>query len=309
MGESPAQIYLLLLKGALGSGAQVSVTLQMATPYLLCGLALAFAFRAGLLNIGAEGQLFAGAMVAALCGRWMPWQGSVVAVLLIAALGGALWALIPAILKARFGIHEVICTIMLNYIIFAAGAWVVRQPAIRANPTIPRTADIAAAAQLPLLKIGAFALDLGLLLGILIAILLWRFWRDTRLGFEIRIVGMQAEAARHAGISIASRWVIAFVISGALAGLAGGLYVSAPSHPYFEVGFSAGWGFWGIALALLARHHPLAVIPAALLFGILETGASLLDTARGIPRELIQILEVMMILFLSTKLFVWYKEA
>lgn len=303
MGESPAHVYGLLLQGSLGGAAQISATLSASTPYLLCGLALAFGFRAGLLNIGAEGQMFAGAILAALWGRSLVWSGSFVWLLLIAALAGALWAMIPALLKVRFGIHEVICTIMLNYIIFAAGAWLVRQPQIRVDPTIPRTADVALAAQLSPFSVGGLRLDVGLLLGGVLAWGLWRFLRDARLGYEVRVVGLQPEAARHSGIPIGRRLILAFVISGALAGLAGGLYVASPQHPYFEPDFSPGWGFWGIALALLARNHPLAVVPAALLFGILETGASVLDTTRGIPREMIQLLQVTLILFLSTRFF------
>ncbi|MCB9639455.1 MAG: ABC transporter permease [Myxococcales bacterium] len=303
MGESPAHVYALLLKGSLGGGAQISATLSASTPYLFCGLALAFGFRAGLLNIGAEGQMFAGAILAALWGRSLTLPGSFVWLLLAAAVAGALWAMIPALLKVRFGIHEVICTIMLNYIVFAAGAWLVRQPQIRVNPTIPRTYDVASAAQLSPISLGWLRIDVGLLLGVLLAWGLWRFLRDARLGYEIRVVGLQSEAARHAGIPIGGRLILAFAVSGALAGLAGGLYVASPLHPYFEPDFSPGWGFWGIALALLARNHPLGVVPAALLFGMLETGASVLDTTRGIPREMVQILEVMLILLMSTRLF------
>ncbi len=304
MGESPAQIYLFLLSGALGNAEQISTTLLATTPYLLAGLSLAVAFKANLFNIGAEGQIFAGAMAAAIVGRYLSivWI-SPFFLILVAVLSGMLWAWIPAKLKNFFGIHEVISTIMLNYVMFSLCAYLLRHPAFRAAHSAPRTADIAVAAQLPMLSLAGLKVDIGLLLGVLLAIFLVHFFRRMTLGFEIRVTGLNPKVAQTAGIDERKISMLAFLLSGGIAGLVGGLFVASPLHPFFELGFSPGWGFWGIALALLARNHPIGVIFGALLFGIFETGGGYLDTSLGIPRELVQILEALIILFVSSGLF------
>lgn len=304
MGESPLQVYTLLLQGSLGRLDLISATLAATTPYLLCGLALSLAFQAGLFNIGAEGQLFMGAMAAALVGRWLsvPFVSPVLA-LLIGATAGMLWGLIPALLKNRFGVHEVINTIMLNYIAIYFCSYLVNIPAIRGDQAMPRTTDVAASAQLSSLNLGGLVIDTGLLIAIALAFVLLVVMRKSRLGFTIKVTGMQPKAAETAGISPARITILGLVLSGGMAGLAGALYATSPAHPYFETGFSPGWGFWGIALALLARNHPVGVIFAAFLFGIFETGSSFLDTSLGIPRELVYILEAIIILMISSRLF------
>ena len=304
LGESPAQVYGLLLKGSLGRLDLVNATIAATTPYLLCGLALAFAFQAGLFNIGAEGQLFMGAMAAAMVGRHLtlPWLSPVV-VLSVGVIAGIAWGLIPALLKIRFGVHEVINTIMLNYIAISLCSYLVNLPLFRANASIPRTADIAAQAQVPLLTFGGLQIDLGLVIGIVLALVLLHLMRRTRLGFTIKVMGIQPAAAETAGISPRRITMMGMGLSGGIAGLAGALYATSPQHPYFEMGFSPGWGFWGIALALLARNNPVGVVFAAVLFGVFETGSSYLDTALGIPRELIYILEALIILMISSRLF------
>lgn len=317
MGESPLEIYILLVEGALGSAHRIDATLLTTTPYLFCGLALALSFRAGLFNVGAEGQLFAGAMSGALAGHFLnigalapiqlPLVGMISPLLLIVILssflGGLLWSYLPIVLKIRFEVHEVISTIMLNYIMYALCAFLVRQPSIRVDNSVPRTTDIAAHAQLGGFGIGSVQIFYGLLFGVVIALLLMHLFQKTRFGFELSAVGLQPDAAENAGISVNKVYLYSFLISGGLAGLAGGFFVLSPEHPHFEMGFSPGWGFWGIALALLARNHPVGVIFAALLFGVFETGSGLLDTTRGIPRELIQILEALIILIVSSRLF------
>lgn len=304
MGESPAQVYGMLLRGSLGQLDLLSATLAATVPYILCGLALALAFRAGLFNIGAEGQLFLGAMATALVGRYLtlPWLSPILA-LAVGVLAGMLWAALPALLKIRFGVHEVINTIMLNYIAIYFCSYLVNIPALRSDPSMPRTADIAIQAQLPTVGTGAFRLDLGLIVAVVLALVLLWILNTTRFGFAVKVMGMQPRAAETAGISTAQVTLWSLVGSGAIAGLAGACYVTSSTHPYFETGFSPGWGYWGIALALLARNHPVGVIFAGFLFGILETGSSYLDTSLGIPRELIYILEAVIILMISSRLF------
>tara|TARA_B100002051_G_scaffold241761_1_gene246483 strand:- start:429 stop:938 length:510 start_codon:yes stop_codon:yes gene_type:complete len=146
--------------------------------------------------------------------------------------------------------------------------------------------------------------DVGLLVGIVLAFVLLHVLRRTGIGFEIRVTGIQPDAAKTAGIDPHKITIWTFMLSGAIAGLAGGFHVISPQHPHFEMGLSPGWGFWGIALALLARNHPVGIVFSACLFGILETGGGVLDTSLGIPRELIQILEALIILMVSSRLFV-----
>lgn len=304
IGASPAHVYQQLILGAVGRLDLLNETLAATTPYLLCGLALSLAFKAGLFNIGAEGQLFMGAMAAAIVGRYMttPYLGACI-VLLVAFGVGMFWGAIPAWLKIRFGVHEVINTIMLNAIAFAACTYVLKLPSIRLNAATPQTADVARQAQIGALKLGGLQLDRGLLIGMLIALGLWYIIRRSWVGFEIRVVGAQPEAGQTAGISERKVLFWVFACSGGLAGLAGGFFVSAPAHPYFQMGFSPGWGFWGIALALLARNHPLALLPAAFLFGMLETGSGQLQLTTGIPREIAYLLEALIILFISSRIF------
>jgi simple sugar transport system permease protein len=298
IGEKPLEIYALLFREAFGTGYGLGQTLFRATPLMFTGLAVAVAFRCGLFNIGVEGQMYLGGFAAALAGAYLPLPGvlGVAAAVLAAAAAGAVWGAIPGALKARFGAHEVINTIMLNFIAFSLVSWLGRG---LFEPATVRTREVAANAALPRLD-SLFAalrgapvndsLLLGLLVAAAVALLLFR----TRLGYELRAVGLNAPAAEFGGVSIGAAQVTAMAISGAIAGMGGTNFVLGYKH-YFELGFTGGAGFIGIAVALLGRNHPVGVIVASLFFGALSYGGLVVN--QRVPRELVEVLEALVILF------------
>jgi general nucleoside transport system permease protein len=297
-GENPLEIYGLMLKETLGNGYGVGQTLFKATPLILTGLAVALAFRAGLFNIGAEGQLIVAAFVASLVGvlgAALPGSLLLPACIVAAALTGAAWAAIPGLLKARFGAHEVINTIMLNFIAFALVAWLGRRVFVAATV---HTAEIGRGAVLPRLDAllpalrgspANAALAIALLAALAVGFLLFR----TRLGYELRALGLNAPAAEYGGVSIGRAQVTAMALSGGLAGLAGLNFVLGYKH-FFELGFSDGVGYMGIAVALVGRNHPLGVVLAALFFGGLSVGG--LAVNQRVSKEIVDILQGIVIL-------------
>jgi simple sugar transport system permease protein len=252
-----------------------------------------------LFNIGAEGQLYLGAFAAGLTGIAVAGLPPLVALplcLIAAALAGAAWGGIPGLLKARFGAHEVINTIMMNFIAFAlvsfAGRWVFQ-------PATVRTAEIAPAAVLPRLsdflpQLRGSPANLSLLLGLVVAVLAGALLFRTRRGYELRVVGLNAPAAEYGGVSIGRAQLAAMALSGAVAGLGGTNFVLGYKH-FFELGFSGGAGFLGIAVALVGRNHPVGVILAALVFGALGHGGMVIN--QRVPKELVDILVAIVILF------------
>lgn len=298
-GERPLEVYALMLDGCFGSGYGIGQTLFKATPLVFTGLAVALGFRAGLFNIGGEGQLYLGSFAAALvgvAGRDAPAPLLLPATILAAAAAGALWGGIPGVLKARFGSHEVINTIMLNFIAFALVAYFGRS--VFETATV-RTAEIGAGAVLP--RLGAWIPALrgspanaSILLAIAAAVLVFVFLFRTRPGYELRAVGLNAPAAEAGGIAIGRAQALAMALSGALAGLGGLSFVLGYKH-FFEQGFSGGAGFLGIAVALLGRNHPAGVIVAALFFGALSYGG--LAIGQRVPKELVDMLQALVILF------------
>jgi len=299
IGENPLAIYGLMLHETLGTGYGLGQTLFKATPLVFTGLAVALGFRAGLFNIGAEGQLYLGAFAAGLTGIAVAGLPPLLALplcLIAAALAGAAWGGIPGVLKARFGAHEVINTIMMNFIAFAlvsfAGRWVFQ-------PATVRTAEIAPAAVLPRLsdflpQLRGSPANLSLLLGLGVAVLAGALLFRTRRGYELRVVGLNAPAAQYGGVSIGRAQLGAMALSGAVAGLGGTNFVLGYKH-FFELGFSGGAGFLGIAVALVGRNHPVGVILAALVFGALGHGGMVIN--QRVPKELVDILEAIVILF------------
>jgi len=299
IGEQPLAIYGLMFKQSFATGYGLGQTLFKATPLVFTGLAVALGFRAGLFNIGAEGQLYLGGFAAAVVGASLAgWPALVLLplALLAAAAAGAAWGALPGALKARFGAHEVINTIMLNFIAFALVAYAGRSMFEKATV---RTAEIGAGAELP--RLGAWipamsgspanlSLALALLLGAAVWLLLFR----TRGGYALRAVGHNPTAAQFGGISIGGTQTVAMTLSGALAGLGGANFVLGYKH-YFELGFSGGAGFLGIAVALIGRNHPVGVTLAALFLGALSYGGLVIN--QRVPRELVDMLQALVILF------------
>jgi simple sugar transport system permease protein len=308
IGENPLRIYGILFRGAFGSVDAIGLVLFNAVPLVFTGLAVAFAFRSGLFNIGGEGQLYMGAFVCTLAGLSMAGLHPVLmipALVLASALGGALWGAIPGFLKARFGVHEVINTIMMNFIAIGLTSYfvinILREPA----QMTPQTAEIPVAGQLPRLAgalqaIGiplpdANPLNYSLLLALGAVWLAWFVLYRTNLGYEIRAVGSNASAAEYAGINVRRTVVLAMLMSGAFAGLVATNEIMGFRHRFLD-NFSSGLGFMGIAVALLGKNTPVGVLLAALLFGVLNTGALEIDVFTDVPRELILVVQAVTII-------------
>ena len=284
-----------LWRGSFGSAyAFFSATLVRATPLLLAGLAVALAFRAGVWNIGAEGQLLAGA-TGAIAATALPLPGAIrlALALLVAAVAGAAWAL-PAALLRRRGVLEVISTIMLNFIALNLVGYLVRGPLQEPTHAYPQSQTIDAAARLP--RIAGTRLHLGVGIAFLAAIALGIVIRRSAWGFRVRAVGANPRAAASAGLIDVPRVALeVFLVSGALAGLAGGIEATGVTYALYE-GMSPGYGYTAIAVALLARLDPLLVAPSALLFGALEAGATAMQRDAGVPSAFVTVVEGSLVL-------------
>ena len=299
LGFDASAAMLALFRGSLGSSyAITSGTLVRATPVILTGLSVALAFRAGVFNIGAEGQLLAGAAAAAAISR-LPGIGAGYAspwiALTAGVCAGGAWAGIAAVLRARFRVLEVISTILLNFVALDLVGYLVRGPLQEPLHIYPQSATIAIGARLPRI-LPASRLHAGFLIAIATAGIAWWVLRSTAAGFRLRAVGANADAARVAGeIDVARTTSRAFILSGAVAGLAGAIELTGVTFALYE-NISPGYGYTGIAVALLARLDPLAVVASGLLFGALEAGASAMQRDAGVPSVVVSIVEALIIL-------------
>ncbi|HSL46348.1 MAG TPA: ABC transporter permease [Anaerolineales bacterium] len=275
-------------------------SLVTATPYIFAGLSVALGFRCGLFNIGAEGQFFIGALCSAFVGysiRGLPAFIHLPLALLAGAAGGAVWGMIPGYLKARFGAHEVVNTIMMNWIAFRLSDWLLNGP-MKASGFRPVTPNIQHTAELPRFFAEPLRFNWGFVLALVMAYLVYWFLFKTTLGFEIRSVGANPDAARYAGMNIVRNFVFVMALAGGLAGLAGTAQVLGVDH-WVGQGFSAGYGFDAIALALVGKSHPFGVVLAALLFGFLRSGATSMQSVAGIPIDIISIIQGLVIIFIA----------
>jgi general nucleoside transport system permease protein len=312
IGESPWQTYKLMIGSALWWPDGIGYTLFLATPLIFTGLAVSVAFRAGLLNIGAEGQLYVAAFSAAWVGIVFARLPAVVLVpmcCMAAVLAGALWGAIPGILKARFGSHEVINTIMLNFVAVALVSYLTQYHYRTPGDAIMETAPIGANAHIP--RLASFIpglppripLNVSFLLALVCCALVYFFLWHTKWGYELRATGSNPAAAEYGGISIRKQIVIAMAISGGLAGMVGINEVLGYRYRYYD-GFSDNYGFTGIAVALLGRSHPAGVIFAALLFGVLARGGVPVDAfTQHVTKDIVQILQATIILFVAAEAF------
>jgi len=290
-----------LLAGAFGGASAWAGTLAKATPLLCTGLAVALGFRGGLFNIGVEGQLLLGALAAAVVGSRLalPAPLHVAAAVGAGAVAGAAWALPAALLKSRRGVHEVISTIMLNYVALLLTDWLAAGPLKASDRMGPQTAPIALSAQLPRLMPRS-ELSAGIFLAIAAALATWFFLARTPRGFEIRAAGLNPAAAHRAGIDVPGVIVLTLALSGALAGLAGAVEVLGV-HYRFAARFSPGYGFDGIAVALLALNHPVAVIATGVLFGGLANGAVAMEIAAGVSRSLVVMIQAVAVVGVAVR--------
>ena len=306
-GGNPIAGYLGLVEGAFGSAKAVSETAVWATPYIFAGLAVAVGFKGGLFNIGGEGQLAFGAVTAALIGYALPgWLHMSVPAFIhiplavgVGVLAGALWAAIPGALKAYTGGHEVINTIMMNYIALNITMFLLNGPMRDPDPAVltARTPEIAISARIPPIFEG-LRVHWGFVLALLVAALIWWLLWKTTLGFEIRTVGANPDAAKYAGINVKRTIVLTMAISGALAGLAGAIEVTGLNYRH-EPGFSVGYGFDAIAIALLGKTNPVGVVLAAILFGAMRNGATRMQLLTQIPVDIISVIQALILLFVA----------
>jgi ABC-type uncharacterized transport system permease subunit len=307
VGGDPFAAYIGLAQGAFGSAKALSETAVWATPYIFAGLAVALAFKGGLFNIGAEGQLAVGAVVSALIGYalpgWLhtslPWFIHLPLTMGLGVLGGAIWGAIPGALKAYTGGHEVINTIMMNYIALNITSFLLNGPMRDPNPLnlSAKTPDIAVSARIPPIFPG-LRVHWGFVLALLMAVFVWWLLQKTTLGFEIRTVGANPDAAKYAGINVKWNIILTMGLSGALAGLAGVIEVTALNYRH-ELGFSIGYGFDAIAIALLGKNNPYGVVLAAILFGAMRNGGTRMQFMTQIPVDIISVIQALILLFVA----------
>ncbi|MCJ7533773.1 MAG: ABC transporter permease [Anaerolineales bacterium] len=291
--------YQAMLKGAFGSPVSIADVFARATPLIFTGLAVAVALRASLFNVGVEGQMLIGAMAASQVGliQGLPASIHVPLAFLSAAIVGGLWGMVPAFLKARFRAHEVITTIMLNYVVILFTGYLANYPLHAQGEMLPATIKVAVSAQLPRLIKGG-QLTIAFFIAVVSAIVLKLLIDRSVLGYEIRAVGLNPKAAEAKGISQTKCWLYAMAISGAMAGFAGAGEVLG-IHRRFIEGFSPGYGFDGIAVALMGYNDPLGSVIAGLILGMIRTGALVMDRTTRIPVDFVIVIQGLMLVFLA----------
>lgn len=303
-GANPLRAYGALFQGSLGTVRAIGRTLEKATPLIFSGLAVAFAFKAGLFNIGAQGQLLFGAITSAVLGfaiKGLPPVIHIFVALFGGALAGGLYAVIPGALKAFRGASEVIVTIMLNYIainttdFLSDGPW----KDTAAGNIVARTPQILDSARIPNLG----GIPFGFFIAVLVAIFIWWLLYKTTIGFEIRTVGISPHAARYAGIKVAQTVILTMVISGLLAGMGGAVETQGVVYRY-QPGFNVGLGFDGITIAMLGKTHPFGAIPAALLVGAMKAGASEMQFSSGVAKEITDVIQALILFFVAADVIV-----
>jgi simple sugar transport system permease protein len=325
IGDNPFVAFYHMIGNSFGSLNDIGYTLFIATPLIFTGLAVAVAFRCGLLNIGAEGQLYVAAFATAWVGikfggamvdifgkqenwSWYSFPSILLVPLCIltAIVAGGVWGAIPGVLKAKFGSHEVINTIMLNFIAVALVSYFTQYYYKIPGDPIMQTAEIGPAAHIP--RISQYIpgmpdfvpLSVAFLIAILMCVLVYVFLWKTKWGYELRAVGENASAAEYGGISPKKQIILAMTISGGLAGMVAIGEVLGDRYRYYH-DFSAGWGYLGIAVALLGRNHPLGIIIAALFFAVLKRGEIFVDIeTRFVSKDLVEVLQAVIIIFVAS---------
>jgi simple sugar transport system permease protein len=295
-GSDPLLAYRAMLKGAFGGPRQLIETTLKAAPLLLIGLGLTVAFKARVWNIGAEGQYFIGALfgsVIALQFPELPRPLLITTMLLAGTLGGALWGLIPALLRTKRGMNEIISTLMLNYVAIFLIEYMARVPLRDPNGFLPESAQIVRAARLA----GLFGsrVHMGVLIALVMVPLVYLLIWHTPIGFRLRAIGSRASVARFAGVNVEAGIIFALLFSGALAGLTGIMELSH-LHTRLKGTISGGYGFSGILVALLGRLHPVGVLFAAIFFSALTIGAESMHTLTGLPATLASVIQAMVVI-------------
>jgi len=314
-GVDPLSAYGVMVEGTLGDWPAVGLTLQKSVPLIFAGLGVAFALQCSLFNIGAEGQLYMGALVGTLVALYVvglpPWLH--ISLCIVGSfVGGAIWGGIPGYFRAKRGLSEIIMTIMLNYVAFWFVSFMVHGPIKEDAAYYPQTEIVAASSQLPIIwKAGR--LHIGFPIAIVTAVIVYIVLYHTTLGFRIRAVGFGAGAARHAGISPTRSIMISMLVSGGLAGMAGINEVLGVQHRLSDF-FSPGYGFDAIAVALLARGNPLGVVVAAIFFAALRAGSNMMQRTMGVPASVAAFIQGTTVLFVAIAgaiqlIMLWREEA
>jgi len=298
-GYSPVEAYGAMLRGAFGDTYGIGQTLTHATPIIFTALAFLFAFKSGLFNIGAEGQFLVGALGAAIVGisfERLPAVVHVPLALLVGAIAGGLWGFIPAFLKTRFGAHEVITTMMLSYVALYLTGYMVNYP-FKAPGWVAQTVPISPSAALPRI-LPPTQLSASIFVAGLLTLGTQYVLRKTTFGFEIRATGLNPDAAQNAGINVDRKLILALVVSGAIAGLGGSGEILGVHRRFIE-GFSPGYGWDGLAVALVGGNNPYGAVLAAVLFGALRSGGMIMTRATGVPLDIVFLLRALVILFVA----------
>ncbi len=300
LGNNPVAVYATLLQGSLSGWPNIAVTLQMTTPLLFTGLAVAVAFRSGIWNIGVEGQMLMGALLAGIAGYALdlPAPLEVPVCILAAALGGAAWAAIPAILRVYVGVNELVVCLMLNPIALLLTGYVSARVLKAPGPT-NKLPDIVDAAHLTNFTLYS-QLNTGLFVALSCCILVALFNAGTVRGFEWKLIGLNPRFANYGGIRVRSNVIAVMLASGAIGGLAGAEQVLGVYGAFYD-NFSPGYGFDGIAVAMLANSNPIGVVLSALLFGTLNSGSSVLQMNLGISKYLVQVLQFIVVLIMAAR--------
>jgi simple sugar transport system permease protein len=299
-GLDPVVAYKSLFKTAFGSIEGIGATLGKSTPLVLSGLAVAVGLRAGLFNIGAQGQLLSGSLAAAWAGvtfDGLPGYIHIPVALIIGAFFGSLVAAISGLLKAYRGVHEVITTIMLNSIVMAIADYLASGKLREPGQFLTRTSEIAESARLPIIG----NLPSGFFIAVILGVFIWWVLGRTTSGFRIETVGRNRHAAWYSGISVKRTVVSAMVVSGAIAGLGGAIETLGITYRYAPA-FNLGLGFDGITIALLGRVHPIGIIPGAILIGGMRAGAANMQFDAGVAPEIVDLLMALILLFVTAPL-------
>ena len=310
MGYDVGKAYSSLLKGAFGSKNSIAETLIQTTPLIFTALSYAIALRCGLVNLGAEGQLYMGAICGSMVGahiQGLPPVLHIILVLLCGFIGGALWGLIVAVLKMRFGASELITTIMLNYIALEFVSYCVTNPPFKdmTQGAAPRMPSVVDAVKLPII-LPQTRLHFGIILALLAVVVYYIFmWKTTR-GYEMRVIGMNPNAGRYSGMNIPVNSLLSMFIAGGFAGLGGTINIIGLQY-FLTEGFSNNFGFSGVAVALLGGCHPLGIIVSGILFGALNAGGVKMQLLAKVPSASIYMIQGMIIIFaVSRELFIWF---
>jgi simple sugar transport system permease protein len=298
-GHPVGETFYHFFHGALGCRIGIGMTLTRATPLIFTGLAFAVAFKCGLFNIGGEGQLHVGAFAAVWVGFALPPMPPVIHITLAFAAGaaaGLLWAVVPAVLKAKRGVHEVVTTMMLAHVGILLTRYLVFGPFRAAGP-IPHTEKIAPTAELARIM-PPTQLSIALFIALFFALVIYLFLWKTSLGYGIRAAGLNPTAAEAGGVPVSRSIILALLLSGALAGLGGAGEILGVFRRFID-GFSPGLGWTGIGVGLLGRLHPIGIVLAALLFGAMHVGGIAVDRATGVPRDIMVVMQAIVILFIA----------